>query len=230
MLMNSMIIYEDADILVVHKPAGIATETSRLGQADVVSELKNYRSKKKEDTYIGMVHRLDQPVEGLLVFGKNQKVTSVLSTYLQNGRLKKSYHALVQYNEEIAKKATLTDYLLKDTRTNLSKVVNKGVKDAKLAQLTYEIEKVSDKGYALARVEIMTGRHHQIRVQMSNAGMPLIGDSKYGSQISKEITKELGIKNTALVADRLELIHPKTGEKKEFSISSPSEWKVNLLN
>lgn len=87
--MNSAIIYEDKDIIVIHKPAGIATQTARVGQADVVSELKNYRQQKKEDTYIGVIHRLDQPVEGLLVFAKTQAAAKKLTADLQEGKLKK---------------------------------------------------------------------------------------------------------------------------------------------
>lgn len=227
--MRSMIIYEDEDIMVIHKPAGIATETARLGQADVVSELKNIRSRKKEDTYIGVVHRLDQPVEGLLVFGKNAKATSALNAELQKGTLKKSYHALVLYNgdKNQQEEGTLVDYLVKDGRTNLSKVVNKGTKDAKRAELTYTIEKTYEDGYALAKVEILTGRHHQIRVQMSHAGMPLLGDNKYGNAESRNISEKKSLKNTALLADVLELKHPRNGENKVFTIPFPEEWKIN---
>lgn len=225
--MNSIICYEDEDIMVVHKPSGIATETARLGQADVVSELKNLRSKKKEDTYIGVVHRLDQPVEGLLVFGKNQKATNVLSAALQKGSLKKSYHALVLYDDTKEKEAELVDYLLKDGRTNLSKVVKQDTKDAKKAQLHYRIEKVFQEGYALAKVEISTGRHHQIRVQMSHAGMPLLGDTKYGNEVSRNLSSNMKLANTALLADELVLEHPKTKKKMTFTIPYPENWKIN---
>ena len=92
-MMKSIIIYEDKEILVIHKPVGIATQTAKLGQADVVSELKNYLKQKGENTYLAVVHRLDQPVEGLLVFAKTQNTAKKLSADLQNGRLKKYYHA-----------------------------------------------------------------------------------------------------------------------------------------
>lgn len=87
--MDKMIVYEDNVLLVVHKPAGIATETARVGQADLVSELKNYRKRKGEDTYVGVVHRLDQPVEGLLVFAKDGGTARALSDGLQRGTLTK---------------------------------------------------------------------------------------------------------------------------------------------
>ena len=92
--MDKMIVYEDSVLLIVHKPAGIATETAKIGQADLVSELKNYRKKKGEDTYIGIVHRLDQPVEGLLVFAKDARTARKLSDSLQKGSLTKKYVAL----------------------------------------------------------------------------------------------------------------------------------------
>ncbi len=94
--MDKMIVYEDNVLLIIHKPAGIATQTSRIGQADMVSELKNYRKSKGENTYIGVIHRLDQPVEGLLVFAKNQSAAEILSRQIQDNTLKKSYLALVR--------------------------------------------------------------------------------------------------------------------------------------
>lgn len=224
-----MILYEDQDILVIHKPAGIATETARLGQADVVSELKNYRHRNGQDTYLGVIHRLDQPVEGLLVFAKNAQAAKKLSADIQQGALKKYYHALVPNVR--AEGGELEDYLVKDARTNLSKVVSKDTQGAKAAKLIWE--KVSDHQYAdttytLVRVELFTGRHHQIRVQMSHAGMPLLGDNKYGTTQSKEITTKLRIRQTALLASRLELTHPVTKERMEFSIPCPDNWKINM--
>ena len=115
--MDKMIVYEDNVLLVVHKPVGIATETARGGQADLVSELKNYRKRKGEDTYIGVVHRLDQPVEGLLVFAKDGGTAKKLSGGLQRGTLTKKYAALVAGVPQ-APEGELADYLLKDGRTN----------------------------------------------------------------------------------------------------------------
>lgn len=120
--MDNMILYEDNVLLVVHKPAGIATETSKIGQADLVSELKNYRRTKGEDTFIGVVHRLDQPVEGLLVFAKNAHTAGKLSKSLQEGNIIKKYVALTAGVPK-APNGILTDFLTKDGRTNLSRVV-----------------------------------------------------------------------------------------------------------
>ena len=228
--MKAIIKYEDDAILVIHKPAGIATETARLGQADIVSELKNYLKSKGKGTYLGMIHRLDQPVEGLLVFAKTPEAAKALTKQLENGTLKKSYTALVLKNEGNAERqGELEDYLLKDARTNLSKVVTantQGAKKAKLSwKLLHDIEK-EEVAYSLIEVEIFTGRHHQIRVQMSHAGMPLLGDSKYGNETSREITEKLGIRHTALLANRLSVIHPVTKERMQFEIPYPKEWKL----
>ena len=219
--MDKMIVYEDSALLVVHKPAGIATETARIGQADIVSELKNYRKKKGEDTYIGVIHRLDQPVEGLLVFAKNQNVAKKLTNELQDRTLTKKYAALVA-GVPAEQEGELTDYLLKDAHTNLSKVVPKGTTGAKEARLHWKLVQNFDSdgsnAYSLVEIELFTGRHHQIRVQMSHEGFPLLGDVKYGSEQSRELSRKLGITNTALLADKLTFIHPQSGKKMEFTI------------
>lgn len=227
--MKAIIQYEDEAILVIHKPAGIATETARIGQADVVSELKNYLKAKGKGTYLGMIHRLDQPVEGLLVFAKTQEAAKGLSKQLENGTLKKSYAALVPKLENgNVTQGELEDYLLKDARTNLSKVVAAGTQGGKKAKLSWkllqDIETV-ECAYSLVEVEIFTGRHHQIRVQMSHAGMPLLGDNKYGNTKSRELSDKLALRHTALLANRLSVIHPITKEKMQFEIPYPKEWK-----
>jgi 23S rRNA pseudouridine1911/1915/1917 synthase len=218
LMIENKIIYEDNDIIIARKPSGLATETSRIGQQDLVSELRNYRKQKGEDTYIGVIHRLDQPVEGLLVFAKNKSSAANLTKQLDNGTLRKSYTALVDGVIPIGETVELVDYLLKDLRTNTSKVVSQGTKDAKKARLIYKcIDNNTDEGYSRLEVEIFTGRHHQIRVQMSNAGHPLLGDVKYGNQHSNELSRRLNIKNTALYADKISLIHPVSGKKLDFS-------------
>lgn len=224
--MDKMIVYEDDVLLVVHKPAGIATETARIGQADIVSELKNYRKIKGEQPYIGVVHRLDQPVEGLLAFAKDAQTAKKLSAGLHNGKLSKKYAALVAGIPQ-GQEGELTDYLLKDARTNLSKAVPKDTKGAKEARLHWRLLEgkilngTSGNGNgacSLVEIELYTGRHHQIRVQMAHAGFPLLGDSKYGSAQSRELSEQLSIRSTALLANGLTLAHPVTGKKMEFSI------------
>lgn len=211
-------IYEDDEIIVVHKPAGIAVETGRIGQKDMVSILKNYRAKKKEAPYIGVIHRLDQPVEGILLFAKTKEAAAKLSAQSKEQEMDKYYRTVV-YNQEglllEGEKNTLTDYLLKDGRTNISKVVSKETKNAKKAVLQYEVTKVKG-DFAEISVKLETGRHHQIRVQMAHKGLPLVNDAKYGL---KEIPLLEGAgKEIALCSVQLRFLHPKTNQKMQFEI------------
>lgn len=266
------ILYEDSEIIVCHKAAGIATQTARVGQADMVSEVSNYL---KSASYLGVVHRLDQPVEGILVFAKNKQAASKLSRQIAEGHLEKYYYAMV-CGREFGQKGTLTDYLLKDGRTNMSRIVPSEVKDAKKAVLDYEIlsenvfsieeyrEKVVAKPFsrqpaqkgtdlevgtdcsadvkeeaelkesmdepkiALARIRLHTGRHHQIRVQMSQAGMSLLGDYKYADRQTVRISEQMHVKEIALCAYRLILQHPRTGKRMEFQVRPEGKcfWMV----
>lgn len=176
------ILYEDTDILVCVKPAGIASETKKAGQQDMVSLLRNYRHGKGEEPYIGLVHRLDQPVEGILVFGKNPKSTAALSRQLARGGFQKAYLAVTE-GDMPAKEGKLQDFLKKDGRTNTSFVVAADSPQAKKAELLYQ---VLETGHSmepvrnLVEIRLLTGRHHQIRVQMAHLGAPLAGDVKYG--------------------------------------------------
>ena len=214
--MDKMIVYEDDFLLVVHKPVGIATETARIGQADLVSELKNYRKKKGEDTYVGVVHRLDQPVEGLLVFAKDGETANKLSDELQNGTLTKRYVVLTSGVPQTSE-GELTDYLLKDGRTNLSRVVPEGEKGAKKAALFWKLLQ-HDGAVSLLEIELYTGRHHQIRVQMSHAGMSLLGDYKYADAQIVRISEQMRVKEVALCACQLSFRHPRTGKRMDFKI------------
>ena len=137
--MQKNILYEDEDIMVVFKPAGIATQTARIGQQDMVSELKNYLAGKglhqgEKEPYLGLVHRLDQPVSGLLAFGKSKRGAAGLSRLVTEGKLQKYYYAVVlgRMKEE---KGSLCDYLYKDSRTNQSVIVSEDFKGAKDAAL-----------------------------------------------------------------------------------------------
>ena len=223
--MNTRIIYEDQDVLVIHKPAGIATETARIGQADVVSELKNYRAQKKDDTYVGMIHRLDQPVEGLLLFAKNPIAAKKLTQDLNHGLLKKSYYALVQGVTQ--EEGRLEDYLLKNPKTNLSAVVSKDTPGAKYAALSFkrvQTVQIGEQQASLLEVWIETGRHHQIRCQMSHAGFALVGDQKYGNETTKRMAMTLRLRQTALLAAKLSYMHPKTGQPMSHEIPIPENW------
>lgn len=228
-MMDYKIIYEDKDIIVCHKMAGLAVQTGKIGAQDLVSELKNYLMKSsgikpQKEPYLGVVHRLDQPVEGVILFAKNQRAAGVLSKQLTTGIMNKCYYAVaavVPGDED--EQGVLTDYLIKDNKTNSSKVVTgkEITKDAKESKLEYALIRksvIGDKAYALYDIHLLTGRHHQIRVQMSNAKKPLLGDRKYGSEFSNSLSTELSVKNVALCAYKLEFTHPSTNKKTEFRI------------
>ena len=222
------ILYDDKDIIVCRKRPGIATQTSRLGEPDMLSILKNYL----KSSYIGLVHRLDQPVEGILVFGKTKEAAAELSIQNMGDAMSKKYYAVVMPEEMIKAEAVLVDFLVKNGRENTSRVADKGVKDARRSELSYKVVKTlqqeDGRRTALVRVQLKTGRHHQIRVQMANAGMPLLGDGKYGSEKSKCLSSDMGIKNVALCAYNLEFVHPKTGKKMSFMIE-PSEKAFRMF-
>lgn len=223
--MKQNILYEDQEILVVYKPAGIATQTARLGQQDMVSELKNYL----KNPYLGLIHRLDQPVSGILVFAKNPKAAASLSAQaareVDKGGMKKHYYAIVCGKPE-EESGVLVDYLLKNGRTNLSEVVSKDTRDAKAAKLLYQVCGQKEE-YTKLEIELCTGRHHQIRVQLAHAWLPILGDSKYGTEKSKALSDRLQCRNVALCAYKLEFIHPVTGKKLSFTIEPKEKiWEL----
>lgn len=297
--MKTEIIYEDANILVCYKPAGLPVQTAKVGQMDMVSELKNYL----HSAYLGIIHRLDQPVEGLLVFAKDTKSAAKLSAYLQKGTLNKQYYGVI-CGKPSAPGRELVDYLKKEkdravvvteayqeaksgntdrrnpdctkNKTNAaSKTVSRrndqaaiensvqqavlqyqvmknryfqeaqyqapfnivstagAIKDLNCVEAqkqeqevlpvgrTEKVENPEDKGAALSLLDIHidTGRFHQIRAQLSHAGMPLLGDSKYGNEESLLVSRQLAVRNVALCAYKIEFLHPVTGERKVFEIA-----------
>lgn len=202
MLKEPEILFEDNDILVCRKPAGVATQTKRLGQQDMESLLKNYRARKGEQPYIGIVHRLDQPVEGVMVFAKNQQAAAHLSKQVQERVIGKYYYAVsVQEMDPYRTEGVLEDYLVTDKKTNFTKVVDRKEipQEAKYAKLEWKRLKTT-RYHSLFEIKLHTGRQHQIRVQMANAGCPLVGDSKYGEAGDKE--------QLALCSYKLEFEHP----------------------
>lgn len=205
------ILLEDEYVLALHKPAGIATETSKIGEKDLYSEAMNYISVGNKQPYLAILNRLDQPVEGIVLFAKDEKTAAVLSRFMQEGRFNKYYEAVV-FGHVDKKKDTLMDYLIKDGRTNVSRIASKNEKGAKLSQLEYEVMEESEKTTKL-KVHLLTGRHHQIRVQCAGMGHPIIGDAKYGTKESIEYSKNAGVRYVSLVANRLEFPHPYIKDK-----------------
>ena len=199
------IIYEDEQLLVCRKPAGLAVQSASITQMDLESMARTYLAETggKADPYLGVVHRLDQPTEGLVIFAKTSKAAASLSAQLQDGRMKKEYLAVVCGALPL-KSGTLTHFLKKEPAGNRSLAVPEKTPGAKKAVLDYEVQKEKD-GRALVKIRLHTGRHHQIRVQMAAVGAPLYGDVKYNPQAQPG-------EYVALCAARLEFVHPVTGK------------------
>lgn len=211
--MKLNVIYEDNHIIVVEKPAGIPTQEDSSGDIDMYTLVGNYireKYNKPGNVFVGIVHRLDRPVGGIMVFARTSKGASRLSEEIRNRSFKKIYMAMVNGVPREGK-GTLRDYLLKDESKNKSFVVDEKTSGAKLAVLDYEVLSHNDKDdTSIVKVDLHTGRHHQIRLQFSNIGCPLVGDRKYG--------KDKGISNVKLWAYRLEFKHPTRDEVMEFEL------------
>jgi len=214
--MNLKILFEDTHIIVCYKPSGVPTQTAKLGAADMVSLLKNYlykNQKEKKEPYVAVIHRLDQPVEGLLVFAKTPFAAKELNKEMQKGAGFGKYYQAVLCRTPEKELGKLENYLVKDAKTNTSRVCSPSEKDAKKAILNYEVLAKSEKK-CLVKVKLETGRHHQIRVQMANIGCPILGDTKYNTL--ENVDKNW--KQIALCAYRLEFTHPKTKKAMVFEI------------
>ena len=217
---NLHIVYEDNHIIVVIKPCNIPVQADKSGDVDMLTMVKAYikeKYNKPGEVYLGLVHRLDRMVGGLVVFAKTSKAASRISEYIRNREFKKRYMAVV--NGTISGSSELRDFLIKDERINMSRVVTSNVNGSKEAILEYNTVsnfKYNNKDYSLVNIDLKTGRHHQIRVQLANAGYPLYGDIKYGQKINK-----VG-ENLALWACYLSFYHPTKDEYLEFN-SNPND-------
>ena len=201
---NLEVLYEDNHIIVVVKPINILSQSDNTKDIDMLNIIKNYikeKYNKPGNVYLGLVHRLDRPTGGVMVFARTSKSASRLSKQIKEGSLKKTYLAVVpNFN---LKKGTFIDYLEKDKNNN-SIITSK--EKGKYAKLNFEtITKKNNN--ALVKIDLLTGRHHQIRVQFSSRGYPLYGDQRYGKMDKKQL---------ALFAYKLEFIHPVTKEKMVF--------------
>ena len=209
------IIYEDNHLLVVVKPQGIPVQKAESSDDDFQSILKDYLKKKygkPGNVFLGIVHRLDQPVGGVMVFAKTSKAASRLSDQIRQNIWKKCYKAVVDGVPK-QKKAVLEDYLVKNEATNEVFVSKKENPKAKFARLSYETLETKN-GKSLLKITLETGRAHQIRVQLSSRGLPIVNDHKYNKN------SKVG-SNIALWAYLLEIEHPVTKEKLVFSKEMP---------
>ena len=178
----------------------------------LVKEYVKEKYQKPGNVYIGLVHRLDRPVGGIMVFARTSKAAKRLNEQIKSNKFNKTYIALLS-GEINCKKGVLEDYLYKDEKLRMSKVVNKEHIDAKLCKLEYE-EIGAFHNKSLVKINLITGRHHQIRVQFKNQGYPLFGDQLYGDKNNEQIR---------LFAYKLEFIHPVTKEMMKFKLLP--EWK-----
>ena len=210
--MNLKVIYEDNHIIVVEKPPNIPSQGDKTEDTDMLTIIKEYLKEKYNkpgNVYLGLVHRLDRPVGGVMIFAKTSKAASRLSNQVREKVFKKEYLAIVDGKPE-KNKGTLENYLLKNEKTNTSKIVKENTSGSKYAKLEYEVLKYNEKiDLSLLKILLHTGRHHQIRVQLAGMGHSICGDQKYG-------TRGRG-KQISLWAYKLTIEHPITKESMTFT-------------
>ena len=205
---NLNILYEDNHIIVVEKPYNVPTQEDSSKDIDMITIIKKYikeKYKKEGNVYLGLVHRLDRPVGGVMVFAKTSKAASRLSKQIKENTFHKTYLAVV--SGKTKKEEKLIDYISKDEKTFSSYIDKENGKESILEYETLYYDKKED--ISLIKVNLITGRHHQIRLQMSNINHPLIGDQRYGKGDKKQIM---------LYAYKIEFIHPTKKEVMKFEL------------
>lgn len=208
------VVYEDNHIIIVNKQSGEIVQGDKTGDtplSDIVKQYIKEKYNKPGNVFLGVVHRLDRPVSGLVVFAKTSKALSRLNEMFRTGDVHKTYWAIVKKND-IAPEATLTDWLTRNERQNKSYAHNREVPGAKKAVLSYKVRSMSD-NYMLLEVRLMTGRHHQIRCQLAHMGCPIKGDLKYGSPRSNPDG------SISLMSRRVEFVHPVS--KETIAVEAP---------
>ena len=213
------IIYEDNHLLVVEKKVNIPVQQDSSNDPDLLNILKDYikqKYKKPGNVYLGLVHRLDRPVGGIMVFAKTSKAAERLSEQIRNHTFQKEYHAIVMGN--VKEHEILKDKLLKDPKNNIVTVSPNG----KESELEYTKIK-SKNNMSLVKINLKTGRSHQIRVQFSSRNHPLYGDQKYNKQAKPK-------EQIALFASKISFIHPTTKEQFNFELELPTKYPWNIMN
>lgn len=214
------IIYEDNHILVVEKPINIPVQEDSTKDIDLLTILKKYLKEKYNkpgNVYLGLVHRLDRPVGGVMVFAKTSKAASRLSQSITTNDFHKIYYAVV--NGNLKKEDKLVDYLKKDPKNNMSYITNS--KEGKLSILTYNLVAKKD-NLNLVKINLLTGRSHQIRVQFASRNNPLVGDQKYN-------IKEKNNTQIALFAQSITFPHPTTKELLTYTLPLPNRYPFNIF-
>lgn len=201
------VVYEDNHIIIVNKHSGEIVQGDKTGDkplSDTVKEYIKQKYNKPGNVFLGVVHRLDRPVSGLVVFAKTSKALSRLNDMFRTGDVHKTYWAIVK-RRDIATEGTLTDWLTRNERQNKSYAHEREVPGAKKAVLKYKVRAVAD-NYMLIEVTLLTGRHHQIRCQLAHMGCPIKGDLKYGAPRSNPDG------SISLLSRRVEFVHPVSKE------------------
>ena len=222
--MNSQILYEDNHIIIINKKVGQLVQGDKTGDQSLLELLKDFikeRDQKPGNVYLGLVHRIDRPTSGLVIYAKTSKALSRLTQMVKNREIKKTYWAVVP-KEMIPQSQTLTHYLKKNEKNNKAIIYSYETEGAKKAILSYNIIKTLD-NYILLEVDLQTGRHHQIRAQLSKIGIPIKGDLKYGAPRSNP---DGGI---SLHARMLEFIHPVSKELIKITapvLQNDAIWKA----
>lgn len=221
MFNRSQIIYEDNHLLVVNKPSGALVQSDSAGEPGLEDEIKDFikdRDHKPGNVFLGVVHRIDRPVSGVVLFAKSKKALVRMNEMLKNQEFKKIYWAITDARPENIE-GTLVNHIERDQKNNRSRCIARQTKNSKLAKLNYKVIAGSD-NYTMLEVELITGRHHQIRCQLSKMGCPIKGDLKYGAPRSN---KDGSI---SLHARSIEFIHPV--RKEPVKITAPTPQEDNL--
>lgn len=208
------VLYEDNHIIIVYKEAGEIVQGDKSGDEPLSETVRRWIKEKYQkpgNVFLGIVHRLDRPVSGLVIFAKTSKALARLNNMFRNGEVHKTYWAIVT-RPPFEPEATLTDWLVRNERQNKSYAYNHQVPTSKKSILHYKIINRSDR-YTLLEINLMTGRHHQIRCQLSNMDCPIKGDLKYGAPRSNPDG------SISLLSHRVEFVHPVS--KENIRIESP---------
>jgi len=216
------VLYEDNHLIAVNKPNGMLVHSDKTGDRTLADEVKLYIKRKYNkpgDVFLGVIHRLDRPVSGVVVFARTSKALERMNEAFRDRKVDKRYYAIVKGNPKLSGK--LVDHLKKNSTTNKAYVVKKEhVAGIKRSELTYEVvRKVSD--YHMLEVNPLTGRPHQIRIQLSNAKLPILGDLKYGGYKPSDPSM------ICLHCHSLSFIHPTLKETIKIEAKTPTwmEWK-----
>jgi len=213
------ILYEDNHIIVVSKPQGVASQPDETGDKDLLSQVKNYikeKYNKPGEAFVGLVHRLDRPTGGAMVFAKTSKAAARLAEQMKNDEFDKTYLAVV-CGKPREMKGKIVSFLKKDEKTNMAKIVPQTTTGAKRAELDYEVLEYNNKtNRSLVKVKLYSGRGHQIRVQMKSIKCPVYGDQKYGGEDMPKVMLNL-------FAVELSFFHPVSKQKLVFRVYPPEK-------